>query len=393
MNAWAPLLPRGLRSKGSSDAADGSTPPERVSPGAQGRGSSAGPRRGGRIRSALALSLLSALAAEGCGGVGGRPPGAPAHHRVNGFQNTDPDFELPATGVRLRFILARLWAAVARPRRAGFPVVANDGRGLRNQRPARTITWVGHSTFLLQLDGVNVLTDPHWSERASPLTFVGPRRITPPGLAFEDLPPIHLVLVSHDHYDHLDARTVRRLARAHDPLFLVPLGLKAWLARLGVSHVEELDWWERRSAHELEVTCLPVQHWSSRTPWDVNHRLWSGWALAGPASRVFFAGDTGYSADFREIGARLGPFDLALVAIGAYMPRSIMRMTHTTPEEALRIFEDVRARRLVAMHWGTFDLSEEPPEEPPRRLARAARDRGLGPARVWIMTHGETRAW
>jgi len=344
------------------------------------------------MRSALVVSLVSALAA-GCAGVGGPKPGAPAHHRLNGFRNPDPAFRMASAGVRLRFVLGRLWAAVMRAPSAHFPRVANDGRALRENRGERTITWVGHSTFVLQLDGVGVVTDPQWSERASPLPFMGPRRVTPPGLAFEDLPPIHLVLISHDHYDHLDTRTVRRIARAHRPRFLVPLGLKAWFAGIGITEVEELDWWEHRSVRGLDVTCLPVQHWSSRTPWDVNRRLWSGWAVAGRSGRLFFAGDTGFNAGFREIGGRLGPFDLALVSIGAYMPPRMMKMTHTTPEEALEIAAAVRARRLVAMHWGTFDLAEEPVDEPPRRLERAVQELGLDQDRVWIMKHGETRWW
>ncbi len=345
------------------------------------------------IATSFVSLVLAALLAGGCVGVGGPKPGAPAHHRANGFRNTNPAFESPSGWARTRFMASRLWAALVDPRAARFPVVRNDGRALRDNGGEATITWVGHSTFLVQLDGVNVLTDPQWSGRASPVSFLGPRRVMAPGLVFEDLPPVHLVVISHDHYDHLDAPTVRRLAAVHRPLFLVPLGLKAWLAGLGITTVEELDWWQQRTLRGLEVTCLPVQHWSNRTPWDKDHRLWSGWALAGRDKRLFFAGDTGYYDGFREIGARLGPFDLAAISIGAYLPRYLMRMTHTTPEESLRLFTDVRGIRFVAMHWGTFDLGEEPLAEPPRHLEDAARRRGLDPDRVWILKHGETRKW
>ncbi len=272
--------------------------------------------------------------------------------------------------------------------------MANDGAALRANATAPTITWVGHATLLIQLDGVNVLTDPQWSERASPVRFAGPRRLTPPGLRLEDLPPIHVVLISHDHFDHLDEATVRRLAAAHRPRFYVPLGLGAWFAKLGVTDVVELDWWDSRVERGLTLTLVPVQHWSARSFFELNNRLWGGWAIAGRERRAFFGGDTGYYAPyFQAIGARLGPFDLAAISIGAYMPASIMQFTHTTPEESLRIFADVRAQHFVAMHWGTFDLSDEPPAEPPERLRAEARRLGLGDDRVWVLRHGETRAW
>jgi len=274
------------------------------------------------------------------------------------------------------------------------PAATNDGAALRANHEAPTLTWVGHSTFLIQLDGVNALTDPQWSERASPVSFAGPRRVAPPGLAFEDLPHIDVVLISHDHYDHLDLPTVRRLASVHRPRFLVPLGLRAWFEAHGVAGAAELDWWQSHRAGALAFTATPAQHWSARTLLDIDRRLWAGWAVAGRARRLFFAGDTGYWPPlFREIRRRLGPFDAAAVAIGAYAPPRMMRMTHTTPEEALAVAADVEAGTLVAMHWGTFVLSDEPFDEPPRRLAAAAHARGLDAARVWVLRHGETRAW
>jgi N-acyl-phosphatidylethanolamine-hydrolysing phospholipase D len=342
---------------------------------------------------ALAVLLVVALLSAGCTGVGDPVPGRPAHHRQRGFANTNPTYQLADRWTRLRFFVVRLWSTTFSPRRAELPRAANDGAALRGASRDPTVTWVGHATLLLQLDGVNVLTDPQWSDRASPFSFAGPRRVTPPGLAFEDLPPIHLVLISHDHYDHLDAATVRRLAATHRPRFVVPLGLKAWFAGLGITDVEEMDWWQTRVERGLTLTCLPAQHFSGRTLWDRNRRLWSGWAVAGRARRFFFAGDTAYYDVFKEIGARLGPFDLVAVPIGAYRPAAIMRPGHTTPEEALQVFEDVRGRALVPIHWGTFDIAEEPPDEPPQRLLAEASRRGLGPHRVWVLQHGETRAW
>lgn len=348
--------------------------------------------RGAPLLRVFALLAAGALAA-GCAGAGGPKPGGPAHHRVNGFQNTNPEFTSPGGWVRTKFFFSRIWTTTFHPKSAVLPTVENDGRALREDRSDATLTWVGHSTLLIQFGGVNLLTDPHWSNRASPFSFAGPRRFTPPGLRVEDLPPIHLVLISHDHYDHLDVATVKRLAQVHRPLFLVPLGLKAWFADLGITTVEELDWWESRSFNGLTLTCLPAQHFSARTFWDRNRRLWSGWAVAGAGKRLFFGGDTGYYDVFKEIGSRLGPFDLAAIAIGAYMPAAIMAKTHTTPEEALRLFQDVRGERFLGIHWGTFDLAEEPIEDPPQRVAAEARRLGLDPDRIWILKHGETRRW
>lgn len=346
-----------------------------------------------RTRSA-ATWLAVALLCTACAGVGGPVPGAPAHHRERGFANTDPTFALPSSWTVNKFRARRLWAALvggADP--ITFPRVTNDGRALRENSAEPTVTWVGHATLLLQLDGVNVLTDPHWSERASPVSFAGPRRLVAPGLAFEDLPPIHLVVISHDHYDQLDAATVKRLADTHRPLFLVPLGLKAWFAELGIDRVEELDWWQSRQILGLTLVCLPARHWSARTLWDRNQRLWASWALLGRERRMFFSGDTGYDEGFKEIGAQFGPFDLAAIAIGAYTPAEMMRTVHVNPEEALRIYADVRAERFVAIHWGTFNLAEEPIDEPPRRLEAEARRLNLDLDRVWVLKHGETRRW
>lgn len=337
--------------------------------------------------------LFSTLLTGGCVGVGGQAPDGPPHHRIRGFGNTNPEFARPSPWVRTGFAISRIWATTFQPKVANLPRIMNNGKTLMEPRTEPTVTWVGHSTLLVQLDGVNLLTDPTWSDRGSPVSFAGPRRLTPPGLLFEDLPPIHLVLISHDHYDHLDAPTITRLAEAHRPLFVVPLGLKAWFAGLGILDVEELDWWQSRRVRGLTVICLPAQHFSGRTLWDQNLRLWSSWAVAGQAKRLFFAGDTGYYEGFKAIGARLGPFDLAAIPIGTYLPPRIMRTVHTTPEEALQIFSDVRASRFVGLHWGTFDMADEPIDEPPRRLEAEARRLGLNSEQVWVLKPGETRLW
>ncbi|TMA11525.1 MAG: MBL fold metallo-hydrolase [Deltaproteobacteria bacterium] len=342
--------------------------------------------------SAALLSLLFLLAA--CASVGTEPlPGHPPHHVAGGFRNTDPDFHRPSSWTRWSFVVRRLWVSFTAPRTFDAPRVANDGAALRAGLINPSITWIGHSTLLVQVDGLNVLTDPHWGARASPLSWAGPKRLNPPGLAFEELPQIDVVVISHDHYDHLDLGTVKRLAETHDPLFLVPLGLKAWFADNGMSRVEELDWWQERQYRGVRFVCVPAQHFSQRTLWDGNTRLWASWAVLSRERRLYFAGDTGYFAGFKETGRRLGPFDVAAIAIGAYLPSEIMKAVHTTPEEAVQVAVDLEARILLGIHWGTFDLAEEPLDEPPPRMLAEIRRRGLDSERAWIFKLGETRRW
>lgn len=318
--------------------------------------------------------------------------GAP-HHEEGGFRNLDPAFTHPGGWVRARFVARRLWANLVAPRRVSFPRKVNDGRALRENQSEATVTWVGHSTLLVQMDGVNLLTDPHWGERVGPVNRFGPRRLSAPGLNFEDLPRIHLVLISHDHYDHLDLGTVKRLKQAHDPLFLVPLGLKEWFAENGMSRVEELDWWQEREHNGLRLICVPAQHFSGRRLSDGNRRLWASWVVIGRSKRLYFGGDSGYFGGFKEVGKALGSFDLVALPIGAYQPASMMKSAHTTPEETVQAFLDLHGRTLLGIHWGTFDLAEEPLDEPPWRMGEEARRRKIEPERTWILKYGETRRW
>lgn len=341
----------------------------------------------------LLLSLL-VLLWVGCAGLGTEPlPGGPAHHVEGGFRNPNPEFKRPDGWTRWSFFGRRIWASLVAPRSFYAPRVVNDGSALRAGLDNPSVTWIGHSTLLVQLAGVNILTDPHWGNRASPLSWVGPRRLSPPGLDFDALPRIDVALISHDHYDHLDLGTVKRLAAAHDPLFLVPLKLKAWLAEQGITRAEELDWWGAYEHRGLRFVCVPAQHFAQRAPWDLDTRLWASWAVLAPDRRFYFGGDSGYFGGFKEAGERLGPFDLAAIAIGAYLPASIMRFTHTTPEQAVQASEDLRSRVLLGIHWGTFDLAEELLGEPPVRMLAEARRRGIGPERAWILRVGETRRW
>ncbi|MGH7481501.1 MAG: MBL fold metallo-hydrolase [Longimicrobiales bacterium] len=275
------------------------------------------------------------------------------------------------------------------------------------------VTWVGHATLLVQIGGLNILTDPIWARRASPVTWAGPARLVPAAPALESLPPIHVVLISHDHFDHLDRPTVRRLARLHpDGRWFTPLGYSTWLQRHGVAHITELDWWQTVEAggrrletgvpnpqppasnlRPLAVTALPARHWTARNPFITSTRLWATWAVeTGDGRRFFFGGDTGYFPGFAEIGERLGPFDVIALPIGAYEPAWFMQPVHMNPEEAVRAYRELGGRgAMVGIHWGTFRLADEPVLEPPAR-ARVAWERVGLPARdLWIHRHGETR--
>jgi L-ascorbate metabolism protein UlaG (beta-lactamase superfamily) len=241
---------------------------------------------------------------------------------------------------------------------------------------AAVVTFVGHSTFLIQTPAGNILTDPMYSERAGPLNLIGPRRVREPSVRFEDLPAIALVLLSHNHYDHCDVRTLRRLARRFDPTVVTPLGNAPLVRSAGIRRVIELDWWQRTDSTVIPIVATPAQHFSARTPWDRNRALWSGfvWTVAG--RRIYFAGDTAYHPYFKEIGA-LGAVDLALLPIGAYEPRWFMRPVHMNPEEAVQAHLDVAAAQSVGMHFGTFQLTSEGIDDPVRTLEAIRRERGV----------------
>ncbi|CAN5778187.1 MBL fold metallo-hydrolase [soil metagenome] len=286
------------------------------------------------------------------------------------------------------------------PPRSAFTVATPDVHSPLAADELR-MTWVGHASFLIQLGDVCVLTDPVWSERASPLRHIGPRRLVSAALPFDELPTVDIVVLSHDHYDHLDAATVRRLCDRFDQLqWVTPLGYARWLKRRGASTVIELDWWQsasmrvpRADSATVAITAAPAQHWTRRTPFNERVRLWSSFVIdAAPAGRVFFGGDSGYFEGVRQIGERLGPFDAALLPIGAYEPRWFMRSAHMNPDEAVRTYLDLGGTGTFgAMHWGTFRLTDEPAFEPPDRLRSAWAQHGLSEADLWIPLHGESR--
>lgn len=251
--------------------------------------------------------------------------------------------------------------------------------------PRPSLTWVGHASFVARLAGVTVVTDPIWSAGLGVV-----RRQAPPGLPIEAVSTrADLVLISHNHRDHLDVATIRSFGAR--PTYVVPLGNAPTLRAAGAERIVELDWWQTHVERGIQVTLVPARHWSMRMPWDRNAALWGGFVVRSTEGTFYHSGDTAFFDDFREIGERAGPIDWALLPIGAYEPRWFMESQHLSPEEAGAAFELVGARHLVAMHWGTFLLTDEPAAEPPRRLLAWAQARGLSSDRVWVLDVGETR--
>jgi N-acyl-phosphatidylethanolamine-hydrolysing phospholipase D len=327
-----------------------------------------------------------------------------AHHDpAGGFRNPWPDSRVPGPRALVRMIRERRRAErdAPTPPRGSFPTAMPAIANPRGGAGEYSATWIGHSTVYLQMGGLNVITDPVFSERAFPVQWVGPRRVMVPALPLDALPPIDVVLLSHSHYDHFDKPATKWLARHHPgATWVVPLGLRPYVTGFGVRSAIEVDWWESIDVRGMRVTATPARHFSARRLGDRNTTLWCGYALSHGERRAYFAGDTAYHPEFSAIGQHAGPFDLVMMPIGAYDPRWFMHVVHVDPEEALQGFVDVlagspaaRTPLMLGIHWGTFRLTSEPMDEPPKRTTARWKALTLDPDRLWIAAFGETRSW
>lgn len=295
------------------------------------------------------------------------------HHTKQGFQNIPPSPDKSWKDFRKWRKQRKSGELTAPnfPEVSPFEVVQPDPIIFSKDPKHTSVTWFGHSTVLVQVNGKHILTDPQFSQRASPVSFMGPQRYTALPLPIDKLPHIDFVIISHDHYDHLDAQTIKKLVQKQkdaQPYIFAPLGYERWLKRHGANKILEMDWWENQSIEGITIHNTPVQHWTRRTFQDRNRKLWSGWALHTKDFKFYFAGDSGYTDWFKKIGEKLGPFDVSAIPIGAYEPRWFMKNSHMNVEEAIQTHVDLQSAFSVGIHWGTFILTDEPLTEPPNKL-------------------------
>lgn len=317
----------------------------------------------------------------------------PMHHTSDGYQNSP--FVETAAPKGLLFYIRRAWGSIFVPDiPEGHDLTEIESIQLLNSIDRDRVTWLGHASFLITTSGATILTDPFLSKFASPVSWSGPKRLGDLPISINKLPSIDIIIVSHNHYDHLDDETVRKLDNKNTIHVVVPLGLKSFFTERGYSKVTELDWGQSVSVKGIKISAEPSVHDSGRGASDQNETLWASWVVESSQERILFIGDTAYSDTiFNLIGDKYGSFDFAILPIGAYEPRELLWMSHTTPEEAVTIGIDVRAKTLIASHWGTVSsLSDEPMFEPPIRFKKAGRDNEFSDSNLWVMKIGETRA-
>lgn len=320
------------------------------------------------------------------------PINRPAHHTDNGFRNIDPNAHDANFFAMLPWIISKLNDYFSPARDFDIPRIENDGKVI-NQNLPYTVTWVGQSTALIQIEGKNILTDPVWSDIIGPLSWLGSKRISEPGIKISQLPRIDVILISHNHFDHLDEPTIMEFAKDKNIKFIVPLKVKQWFDDKGIQNVEEYDWWQELVYKDLKIVCTPGQHFSTRGLGDRNHTLWCGWAVIGKNKRFYFAGDTGYCPHFKEIGKKFDYFDLTIIPIGAYNPRRFMKYVHVDAKQGLDIHLDVNGKMMLPIHWGTFKLSDEPINEPTKMLLDYAKSKHIDENALLPFLLGETRTW
>lgn len=354
-------------------------------------------------RIGVLTAVLAAAALAGCVNVNPYYDAGKPHHRPEGFANNyppNPAYQRPQAGFVEGWAgRIRNWTSSVSERAPLAPVqsVRPDLAWLHANKAEPALTWIGHATFLLQTgNGVNILTDPVFDQRASPVPFAGPKRLQPPGVALAELPHIDAILISHSHYDHLSLDSLRALYRQKGgaPMLYAPLGIDLWLAEHVTdgdrSRIMRLDWWDKASLRGLELQLLPVHHWSARGLYDRNETLWGAWAVTRPGFSFFFSGDLGYSKDIQDIAARFeGGFDLAAIGIGAYQP-VWYRNSHVSPFDAVRMHRELRVRHSVGMHWGTFPMGQERIDQAPRDLATARQAQGVSEESFRVLRIGET---
>lgn len=342
-----------------------------------------------RIAVFISISLLMSCASNS------HYDPAKAHHTKSGFKNIYYEDD-KGLWEFLKWRWQKMSKEIPGTDDYSFDIDRTHHQLLKGNTQQQTLTWIGHATFLIQFSGLNILTDPQFSERASPVSWAGPKRVVPPALQISDLPDIDAVIISHDHYDSLDTESIVALSKHNHQralTFIVPLGMKPWFDDLHLNSIKvvELDWSETHTINGVTFTAEPSQHWSKRSLFDTFQRLWASWVIAGNNNKIFFAGDTGYAKHFKDIGEKYGGFDLALLPIGAYEPRWFMKSHHVNPEEAVKIHTDINADYSVAMHWGTFILTDEPLDEPPLKLDEALARHDIQKSEFEVYRHGETR--